>query len=374
MPYKPHHDKDEFRELYDSAPCGFLSTNPVGLITRMNQTFLDLIGYDAEEVVAQKTLQDLLTVGGKLYYETHYRPLLVHEKEAREISFYLITKNNRRIPVLVNTKAIVKSSGEEVYISTIVDNSHRKQYEKELLVAKQRADQLTIDYSKANEELKHLAHAVTHDIKTPMSNILMMFEFFEQNFSTFTEDGIRAYLSRIKDASFRLSDMVTRILSYYTNSDLNTTEIDVIELPTLFAKILSICDPEGTIEPQLLGKCKEMRSYSVVIELILLNLIVNALKYNDKETVRIELTVTESAEFYHLSVKDNGKGIKKEHLSSIFEPLKTLGVTDRFNQKGTGLGLSYVQRMVTKLGGEISVASELGVGSTFSFTVGKVAD
>lgn len=372
MPYKPHHDKDEFRELYDSAPCGFLSTNPVGLITRMNQTFLDLIGYDAEEVVAQKTLQDLLTVGGKLYYETHYRPLLVHEKEAREISFYLITKNNRRIPVLVNTKAIVKSSGEEVYISTIVDNSHRKQYEKELLVAKQRADQLTIDYSKANEELKHLAHAVTHDIKTPMSNILMMFEFFEQNFSTFTEDGIRAYLSRIKDASFRLSDMVTRILSYYTNSDLNTTEIDVIELPTLFAKILSICDPEGTIEPQLLGKCKEMRSYSVVIELILLNLIVNALKYNDKETVRIELTVTESAEFYHLSVKDNGKGIKKEHLSSIFEPLKTLGVTDRFNQKGTGLGLSYVKRMVTKLGGEISVASELGVGSTFSFSVGKV--
>ena len=125
----------------------------------------------------------------------------------------------------------------------------------------------------------------------------MMFEFFEQNFLTFTEDGIRTYLSRIKDASFRLSDMVTRILSYYTNSDLNTTEIDVIELPTLFAKILSICDPEGTIEPQLLGKCKEMRSYSVVIELILLNLIVNALKYNDKETVRIELTVTESAEF-----------------------------------------------------------------------------
>ena len=112
MPYKPHHDKDEFRELYDSAPCGFFSTNSVGLITRMNQTFLDLIGYDAEEIVAQKTLQDLLTVGGKLYYETHYRPLLVHEKEAREISFYLKTKSNERIPVLVNTKAIVKSSGE----------------------------------------------------------------------------------------------------------------------------------------------------------------------------------------------------------------------------------------------------------------------
>ena len=372
MPYKPHLDKDEFRELYDSAPCGFLSTNSVGLITRMNQTFLDLIGYDAEEIVAQKTLQDLLTVGGKLYYETHYRPLLVHEKEAREISFYLKAKDKTRIPVLVNTKAIVKSSGEEVFISTILDNSHRKQYEKELLVAKQRADQLTIDYSEANEELKRFAHAVTHDIKTPISNIVMMFEFLEQNFSTFTEDGIRTYLARIKDASFRLSDMVSRILAYYTNSDLNTAELDDIELSTLFAKILSICDPEGTIKPELLGDCKEMTSYSVVIELILLNLIVNALKYNDKETVRIELTVTESAEFYHLSVKDNGKGIKKEHLSSIFEPLKTLGVTDRFNQKGTGLGLSYVQRMVTKLGGEISVASELGVGSTFSFTVGKV--
>jgi signal transduction histidine kinase len=58
------------------------------------------------------------------------------------------------------------------------------------------------------------------------------------------------------------------------------------------------------------------------------------------DMVRIELTVTESAEFYHLSVNDKGKGIKKEHLSSIFDPLKILGVTDRFNQKGTGLGLS----------------------------------
>jgi len=372
MPNHVRHDKDEFRELYDSAPCGFLSTNSVGLITRMNQTFLELIGYDAEEVIAQKTLQDLLTIGGKLYYETHYRPLLVHQKEAREISFYLKAKDGTRIPVLVNTKSIINESGEEVFISTILDTSHRKSYEKELLVAKEQAERLTAELGQANEELKRFAHVVTHDIKTPISNIVMMFEFLEQNFSMFNEEQIRDYMGRIKDASFRLSDMVSRILAYYTNSDLSKVEPDDLEMEGLFKKILDICDPEGLIHSTLTGGCKKMRTYSVVVELILLNLIVNALKYNDKEVVEIELNVEENEGYYLLNVKDNGQGIRKEHLNTIFEPLKTLGVKDRFQQQGTGLGLSYVKKMVNKLGGKIGVESELGVGSTFSFTIKKL--
>lgn len=361
-----------FKTLYDEAPCGFLSTDRNGLILRVNQYFLNLTGFDNEELVRKQTLQDLLTVGGKLYYETHYRPLLTHSGEAREISFYLKAKSGERIPILINTKSRKLFDGSIEYISTILDTSQRKSYEKELLIAKQQAEQLTAKLSESNDELKRFAHVVTHDIKTPISNIVLMFEFLEANFTVFTDEKKLEYLSKIKAASFRLSDMVTRILSYYTNSDLSKMQPDLIVIKDLYQKILEVCDPEQHIQATLNNKSISIKTYGVVLELILLNLIVNALKYNDKEIVKIRLSQDEDDRFYYFNVTDNGQGISNEHINTIFEPLKTLGKKDRFNQKGTGLGLSYVKKMVTKLRGSISVTSDVGVGSTFSFSIAKM--
>ena len=73
-------------DLYEHAPCGYLSTDPDGLIVRVNRTFLDWTGHRHDELVGVKRFQDLLSVGGRIYHETHYAPLLRMQGSVREIA------------------------------------------------------------------------------------------------------------------------------------------------------------------------------------------------------------------------------------------------------------------------------------------------
>lgn len=104
---------------------------------------------------------------------------------------------------------------------------------------------------------------------------------------------------------------------------------------------------------------------------ILMNLISNAIRYNDKEVVTIGIDVKDDGGYYWITVSDNGKGIQAEKIATIFHLFETSGTEDRFGKKGTGIGLSTVKKVVNKLGGEISASSEIGVGTTFSFTIKK---
>lgn len=128
-------------ELYDDAPCGYLSTSPDGMFVRLNRTFLSWTGYSPEELVKRRRLQDLLTVSGKVYYETHVAPLLRMHGEVREIQLELQCRNGRTLPVLLNTVQKKDESGRLVLLrSTLFDITDRKRYERELLAAKQIAE------------------------------------------------------------------------------------------------------------------------------------------------------------------------------------------------------------------------------------------
>jgi signal transduction histidine kinase len=104
---------------------------------------------------------------------------------------------------------------------------------------------------------------------------------------------------------------------------------------------------------------------------VLINLCVNAIKYNDKEHGHVHLSVADKGQYYRFHVKDNGPGIPQAEFSRIFDIFSTLGQKDRYNNVGQGIGLSTVKRLVERMDGEISVASALGTGSTFTFTISK---
>jgi signal transduction histidine kinase len=103
----------------------------------------------------------------------------------------------------------------------------------------------------------------------------------------------------------------------------------------------------------------------------LINLVANAINYNDKETTEIELKVESVETNYVISLSDNGPGIPKKHHGKIFDLFSTLSNVDRFGRQGTGIGLSTVKKTVEDLGvgGTISVDSKLGRGTTFRFTL-----
>lgn len=134
--------RDDPELLYERAPCGFLSTSPDGIILKVNETLLTWLGYSSEELVGRRSFVDLLTVGGKLYHETHYAPLLQMQGTVREIALDLVRADGGRIPVLVNANVGLSALGETAIIRIAVfDATERRGYERELLAAKQRAEE-----------------------------------------------------------------------------------------------------------------------------------------------------------------------------------------------------------------------------------------
>jgi phosphoserine phosphatase RsbU/P len=133
---------DDAEELYERAPCGYLSTTPEGTIIKVNQTFLTWTGHQRAELVGRRQFIELLTAGGRIYHETHYAPMLHTQGTAREIAFELLTADGRRLPCLVNAVLERDATGAPIVIRiAIFDATDRREYERELLRAKQRAEE-----------------------------------------------------------------------------------------------------------------------------------------------------------------------------------------------------------------------------------------
>ncbi|MEU7860080.1 SpoIIE family protein phosphatase [Nonomuraea sp. NPDC049141] len=133
--------EDSAEDLYENAPCGYLSTLLNGQIAKVNATLLGWLGYAREELVGRRTFSDLLTVGGRLYYETHFAPLLTMQGEVGGVALELRTADGERMPVLVTSKVKSGADGRpQVIRTTIFDASDRRAYERELLRARQEAE------------------------------------------------------------------------------------------------------------------------------------------------------------------------------------------------------------------------------------------
>jgi sigma-B regulation protein RsbU (phosphoserine phosphatase) len=133
--------EDSAEDLYENAPCGYVSTLLDGQIAKINSTLLGWLGHSRDELVGQRSFSDLLTVGGKLYYETHLAPLLSMQGEVGGLALELKTADGRRLPVLVNCAVKTDNGGQPLLIrTTIFDARDRRAYERELLRARQESD------------------------------------------------------------------------------------------------------------------------------------------------------------------------------------------------------------------------------------------
>jgi serine/threonine-protein kinase RsbW len=132
---------ESLADLYDEAPCGYLTSLPDGRIVRVNQTFLRWTGYRRDQVLGRR-LRDLVTAGGRIYYETHYAPLLRMQGEVRGLAFDLVGADQRRIPILLNSVVRPDAAGQPAAVrTTVFDATDRRRYESELLAARRAAEE-----------------------------------------------------------------------------------------------------------------------------------------------------------------------------------------------------------------------------------------
>ncbi len=155
---------EDTQELYENAPCAYLSTLPDGTIIKVNSTFLEWTGYARQILVGQKRFQALLPVAGKVFYDTHVGPLLLMQGFVREMAFELVCDGGQRIPVLLNSILKRDAIGNPLVIrTTILDARGRRAYEEELRRAKRKAEQAEAAVRQLADELEQRVQQRTQE-------------------------------------------------------------------------------------------------------------------------------------------------------------------------------------------------------------------
>ena len=132
-------------DLFETAPCGYLTTALDGSILRVNRTFEELTGRKRAELLGTR-FQDLLTPGGQIYHETHYAPLLRMQGSVREIAIEIVRSDGSNVPAFVNAVVRHDNAGQpRVIRTTVFDATDRRRYEQELLKARRREHEVALE-------------------------------------------------------------------------------------------------------------------------------------------------------------------------------------------------------------------------------------
>jgi PAS domain S-box-containing protein len=357
--------EESLEDLYEHAPCGYVSTLLDGTFAKVNQTFLDWTGYQRLELLAGKRFQDLLTVGGKIFYETHFAPLLHMQGFVNEIAFDLVCRDGHRLPVLINSVQKRDVFGTPVLNrTTIFDARDRRKYERELQRARKEA-----------EEALHLRDQflslASHELKTPLTSMIGNLQLLQRRVDKEKMLSARDQhtLQTIAGQMNRLNKMVHSLfdISRIEAGQL-TIERGRVDVRALVSRVVD------EIQPTLDGREIEMQAsiQSAVIqgdelrlEQVFQNLIQNALKYSPP-AAPVWVAVDECGSHVCVEVHDQGIGIPQEALPHLFERFYRAANVQEGRVGGIGIGLYVVKEIVELHGGHVTVESTEGQGSTFT--------
>jgi sigma-B regulation protein RsbU (phosphoserine phosphatase) len=142
--------EESAEDLFENAPCGYISTRLDGTIVRVNRAFEQLSGFGRGDLLGTRRFQDLLTAGGRIYHETHYAPLLRMQGSVREIAMELVRPGGERVPVLVASVVRSDETGRQRVVRTSVfDATDRRRYEQELLRSREREKEVALELQRS---------------------------------------------------------------------------------------------------------------------------------------------------------------------------------------------------------------------------------
>lgn len=218
-------------------------------------------------------------------------------------------------------------------------------------------------------DLEKFASVVSHDIKSPLANIISLTELLKEENAENFDEATKQYIDYLSQASHSLRNYVDGLLVFYRSEKILEKEEEDVNLKSFFEKLVSLYKVEPDVEiiyPHH-GHLKKVNKHALTQ--IFMNLISNALKYNSKEKRLVEISFNADESFYYFEVKDNGNGIPEEDFEKIFELFTTLDHDDRHGNPGSGIGLATVKKMLHHMGGDISISSTPGKGSNFKLKI-----
>ncbi|MCJ7759390.1 MAG: HAMP domain-containing histidine kinase [Gillisia sp.] len=221
-------------------------------------------------------------------------------------------------------------------------------------------------------ELEKFTSLVSHDIKSPLANIISLTELLKEENKDKFDAETNQYLNYLVESSYSLRDYVDGILSFYRSDHILEKDYENVDLNKILKGIAQLYEVSDDIEINYPDIAMLHNVNKVALTQVFLNLISNGLKYNKKKIRKIDIRFKETENFYQFEVIDNGEGFLEEDSSKIFELFKTLETTDREGNSGTGIGLATVKKLVNSMGGDIKAESTPGIGSNFKFKIKRL--
>ncbi len=357
-------------ELYENAPCGYVSFLTDGTIFNINTTLLSWLNFTKAEVIYLKKFPELFKIGGQIFFETHFFPLIRMQGFIQEINFDIVRKDRSSFPGLINVIEIpAKEENPLTYRATIFDITDRKKYEKELMAAKKKAE----EDSHAKAEF---LSTISHEIRTPLHAILGIGNLLNK---THLNEDQKEYARILLLSSENLLGLVNNLL------DLSKIEAQKVKLEKrafnlnnlvkMLQQTFKVKAAEKNID--LLVEVAENSPQELIgdpvkLSQILTNLIGNAIKFTKKGSVFIiidHLETVKNKSLLSFKVRDTGIGIPKNKLEAVFQEFSQASYDVGMEYGGTGLGLTISQKLLHLHKSEMKVHSIEGQGSEFSFDI-----
>jgi signal transduction histidine kinase len=223
----------------------------------------------------------------------------------------------------------------------------------------------------SNVLIQKFASMAAHDIKNPLSTIMLTSQALKIRLEKLQDEGCLRLIDLNVTSTKNLLGLVDEMLEYSKAPSLLITKKQQVDLNSILRKVLAMLVVPNNIEIIMPEENHSIYISIIAFEQIMLNLLSNAIRYNNKERGYIKIGFEQDDEFYRFEIEDNGIGIAEQYHEKIFGNNFTLKITDRYNNKGTGIGLSTVKDLLGVLNGNISVRSVPGEGATFFVTLKK---
>ena len=358
----------KYSDLYDFAPTGYFTLDKDVTIVDINLLAAKMLGTERSYAqnkhfglfVSNDTKQDF-----NRFFESLFKN---NQPEHCEIKMYV----KDSLPLFVQLSGIAKKDDDKCLI-TAIDITASKQMEQELLLAKDQAEE--------SDRLKTaFLQNISHEFRTPMNAIMGFSSLLSNNFNN--KEKLEKFSEIINQRCYDLLDIVDEILdiSKLDSGQLNIKIENYLVHELVFDLTKFFNEYQKRIEKHqvtLRWNIPNELSNTVIaidkmkLRKIFINLISNAFKFTEKGFIDVRCT-TDDYQNFKFSVSDTGIGIAREKQEIIFERFSKVDNSSTSFYGGNGLGLSIVQGLVNLFGGKIKLESELGKGSTFSFTIPNI--
>ena len=357
---------EDLEDLYQNAPFGYLSTWADGSIFKVNATFAGWMGFAPDALIGRR-LRDLLTVPGRIFYETNVAPALRLQGRFEEVALDLVTASGEKLPVLVNATERRGADGEVIFARVaVVRAKDRRSYERDLQAREAEARE-RLDRERETAELREQFIAVLgHDLRNPLASIVGAARLLKRE--GVSEKGLKVL--QLMDSSVdRMAGLIDDVMDFArgrlgSGIDLHRTVTTLEPVLRQVVEELETSQPSRTITCEIDVPAPISFDPGRIAQLVS-NLLANALTHGDPR-MPVRLGAAEHDNVLELWVANAGAPIAPKAMERLFQPFFRGEV--RASQQGLGLGLHIASEIAKAHGGVLSATSD-EVETRFTLTI-----